>query len=347
MRTMQATTNPTAWRGFLAAAIWQMTLTAATLAEGPADRFVRHIESTPSVPAEARELIRKSWADCDGCDGEEFLTQGLAVFSEPFRKGLDAFEEEDYGECARIMGGLLADSDPFVAANARAYEIRAMMQLERLVDVGQRVDAIAGEAREAIDRFTYFAAELDFIRAFALLADVRYEEAAAALQAFLRDHADAPQRLVIPARQMLLELNNREPEKIGDVVDLMSFCSRQLKHADSGDAVRQRQDRIIELLDKLVEEAEQQEQSGGGSSGSGNSGGSRAPSNPMQQSTLPGGSAPEGGGMRESRRANPGEAWGAMPPAERERILQALRDSFPSRYRRLVEQYYEDLAKRP
>ncbi len=36
-----------------------------------------------------------------------------------------------------------------------------------------------------------------------------------------------------------------------------------------------------------------------------------------------------------------------MPPAERERILQALRDNFPSRYRQLVEQYYEQLAKRP
>ena len=347
MRTMQSSMFSVSCRAFPLMGVWLAVLAAVCIAEGPADRFVRHIESNPAVPSEARDLIRKSWADCDDCDGEEFLTQGLAVFSEPFRKGLDAFEEEDYGECARIMSELVVNTDPFVSANARAYEIRALMQSERLVDVGLRVESIAGETREAIEQFTYFAAELEFIHAFALLADVRYEEATEALQAFLRDHADAPQRLVIPARQMLLELNNREPEKIGDVVDLMSFCSRQLKHADAGDSVRQRQDRIIELLDKLVEEAEQQEQSGGGSSGSGNSGGSRAPSNPMQQSTLPSGSAPEGGGMRESRRANPGEAWGAMPPAERERILQALRDSFPSRYRRLVEQYYEDLAKKP
>ena len=28
-------------------------------------------------------------------------------------------------------------------------------------------------------------------------------------------------------------------------------------------------------------------------------------------------------------------------------VLQALRDSFPSRYRQLVEQYYEELAKKP
>ncbi len=66
----------------------------------------------------------------------------------------------------------------------------------------------------------------------------------------------------------------------------------------------------------------------------------------MQQSQLPGGSAREGP-LRAGRRANPGEAWGDMPAAKRQRILQALRDSFPSRYRRLVEQYYEELAKKP
>jgi hypothetical protein len=36
-----------------------------------------------------------------------------------------------------------------------------------------------------------------------------------------------------------------------------------------------------------------------------------------------------------------------MPPAERERVLQALRGTFPTRYRQLVEQYYEELSKKP
>ena len=36
-----------------------------------------------------------------------------------------------------------------------------------------------------------------------------------------------------------------------------------------------------------------------------------------------------------------------MKPAERERVLQVLKDSFPDRYRRLVEQYYQQLAQEP
>jgi len=85
---------------------------------------------------------------------------------------------------------------------------------------------------------------------------------------------------------------------------------------------------------------QQPQQKSGGKSGQPN------PSSPMEQSGLPGGN-PSEGNLREMRRANPGEMWGEMPPGERERILQALRESFPSRYRKLVEQYYEELAKKP
>jgi predicted Fe-S protein YdhL (DUF1289 family) len=51
------------------------------------------------------------------------------------------------------------------------------------------------------------------------------------------------------------------------------------------------------------------------------------------------------GDLRQSVRARPGEEWGKMRPEERERVMQALRQSFPSRYRQLVEQYYRELAK--
>ena len=147
---------------------------------------------------------------------------------------------------------------------------------------------------------------------------------------------------------MLLELRNREPESIGDVVDLMTYCGRRLNVVDAGPVVQERQDRIVELLDQMIKDAEQQESSSSSSGGSGSSNqGGNSPQSPMPQSSLPGGGGPGGAEMRGSRRANPGEIWGAMPPAERERVLQALRDSFPQRYRRLVEQYYEELAKKP
>lgn len=318
--------------------------------QSPADRFVGYAQTDPAVPFEARELIRKAWAECNNCDGDEFVTQGLSVLSPRFREGLDAYEAESYPQAAAIMRERMTDPNPFVSAYAAAYEIKALAQAEQFPEVNERIAALGEEGLAGISERTYLAAEIAFLRGFCLLADVRYREAAGALEEFLREYADASPRLVVPAQQMLLELSNRESGGISDVADLMTSCGRRLRWADGGETVQARQQRIVDLLNQLVEDAEkreqQQNQSGGGSSG-GSGKNSRSPSSPMQRSMLPGGTSPAAEALREQRRANPGESWGSMPPAERERVLQALRESFPSRYRRLVEQYYEDLAKKP
>lgn len=324
-----------------------------TADKGPVERFIDSLGEEPRWPAEATELVRTTWDKCQDCDAEEFLTQGLTLLSQPFREGLDAYHADQYEQCAAVMEHLRADPNPFIAVHAAVYEIKALVARDDMLGAGRRLAALLGETDEGIDRvatYSYFAPEMRFLQGFCLLADLQYAEAERALQDFLQAYPDASQRLVIPARQMLAELQSRQPGRIGEVVDLMNYAGRRLALGDAGETVRSRQDRVIELLDNLIDEAQQQEQNSSssassGAQGSGSSGGA-TPSSPMQDSILPQG-GPGDGSLREARRVNPGEVWGAMPPAERERILQALRESFPARYRQLVEQYYEQLGKKP
>lgn len=319
----------------------------------PAGRFVQSLDSFDALPADARDLMRTSWSDCDDCDGEEFLIQALTLLSPEFRDGLDAYEDDDYETCIRNMGKLAADANqsPFVRLSAAAYEIKALVQRQRLAEAHDRVKALLESSADELEQYTYFAPEMQFVLGYVLVSDLQYVEAAEALETFLSRYPNASQRLVVPAQQMLKEIKNQQPGNIGEVVDLMNFCGRRLDATDTGQKVIDRQARIVELLDELIEQAEQQESSSSSSSGGGGGGsdgkGGPSPANPMQQSTLPGGAGTTGDGTGNNKRANPAEAWGSMPPAEREKILQALRDSFPSRYRRLVEQYYADLAKEP
>ncbi len=319
-------------------------------AQTPADEFVKRLGDFSELSPKATELIRTTWSTCDDCDGAEFLTQGLAVLSPTFRDGLDAYDDDRYAQAATIMHGLSSDDNVFLSINASAYEIKALVQGERVVEALARTKALLKRSDE-LARYSYFDAEMHFLHGFGLLANLQYTEAAEALERFLKNHPDASQRLTVAAQQMLVELMNRQPGQIGEVVDLMSFCERRLRVADSGDTVQKRQDRVIDILDRMIEEAEEKEkqQSGedsGGGGGGGQDQGKNSPSSPMQESSLPGGSSGEGE-LRAKRYANPAEVWGAMPPADRAKVLQALRDSFPSRYRRLVEQYYEELAKKP
>lgn len=335
------------------AALFLLMSTAAR-GDGAVDRFLAHLDQDAKLPPEAREVIRSTWAKCDGCDPAEFLTQSLAVVSPAFRAGLDAYDKDDFAACAASMAEAAASDDPFVKVHARVYEAKALAAGERFWEASERLSGLrtrmAGDDGALdVDEYSHFAAEVDFLRGLCLLADLKYDEALRSLREFLRLYPNASQRLVVTATQILTELTQRTEDGIAEVVDLMNYSGRRLHLGTSGDDVQTRQKRIIDLLDRLIEEAEQAEQSsqggGGSGGGSGNQGG-RSPSNPMQDSSLPGGSASEGA-LRETRRATPGEAWGAMPPAERERILQAMKDSFPPRYRQLVEQYYEELAKKP
>lgn len=328
-------------------------LVPAITKAGPVERFLESADAMKGLPADARDMMRESWAKCADCDGGEFLMQALTLLSTEFRAGMEAYDADNFEDAAKRMSDLRADANPFLSINAAAMEIKALVNLERLSEAGERIEQLRTDRGTSIDEHTFLAAELEFLRAYCLVADQQFDEAANALEVFLRDRADAPQRLTLAAQQMLAELEDRLPGRMGEVVDLMQFSQRRLREGDSGGKVQERQQRIVELLDRMVEEEEEKENSCKKNSSSSGEGGGKdgqqqgqSPQSPMQQSMLPGGSAADQM-LREGRRANPGEMWGAMPPAERERVLQALRESFPSRYRQLVEQYYEELAKKP
>lgn len=322
----------------------------AVHAQTPVERFLAHLDTEENLPPEAVRLIRQTWSECKDCDAEEFLTQGLTLLSPAFRAGLDAYDAERYAECAGIMADLRSNPNPFIAANAAAYEIKALVAHEQLLEASRGIEAIIAEKADAVTDNTYFAEELAFLRGYCLLADLQYQKSYQVLRRFLVAYPNASQRLTLAARQMLAELEHRQPGKIGEVVDLMAFAGRRLTHDDTGEIVQVRQKRVVEILDTLIEEAEEQENSSSSSSSSGSQGrqpkSPQAPSKPMPDSILPEGEA-QGDSLQDPRRANPGELWGEMPAAQRERILQALRDSFPRRYRQLVEQYYEQLGKKP
>ena len=122
----------------------------------------------------------------------------------------------------------------------------------------RNLPTVADETAD-VDSYSYFSPELHFLHGYCLLADLKYDEADHALKSFLNDYPGAPLRLTITAKQMIGELANRQPERIGEVVDLMTYARRRLALGNAGRRVQQRQERVVELLDRLIEEAEEQE----------------------------------------------------------------------------------------
>ncbi len=314
------------------------------------DDFLKAVADDSAFNAKARAFVADSAAQAGATDSPDFINQSLAVLSPAFKAALDLEFDDKALEAATAFEALSREANPYVAvaaANLAATTLIDQEQIELALEVLTLV-----EGRHApVEKYTTAHDRFLFMRGVCLVHALNYEGAVASLEEFVGRYPDAPERLRVGAVQILTELSRRAPGRIGDVRDLLTYARRRIHTGETGKPVIERQKEAVALLDALIEEAEEQEknQGGGGDGSGGGNGGGGAPQGNQQsggganQSNAPGG-ADRDANLRK-KIAKPGDAWGRMPPRERDQILQALQKQYPSQYRELLEQYYRQLSK--
>lgn len=203
----------------------------------------------------------------------------------------------------------------------------------------------AGQTYERMGRRVYAAQVYQWwLENYGFLDPERAEALAATIEQVRQDYEDPLQTLA---------------DKMGQV-------EARLAALDSGQETQQRENEIIGMLDELIAMAEdannsggggggggqQQQQQGGQSSGSSQSAGSDGgqasgdtPSNPAERSVLPGGNSPRPHDLDTIRPSDASDAWGRLPPRERERLVESFRQQYPDRYEEMLEAYFRRLAQ--
>ncbi|HKQ50020.1 MAG TPA: hypothetical protein VJZ71_18235 [Phycisphaerae bacterium] len=306
--------------------------------------FLSHVGASDAYDAKARDFVVKS-RDSALADGRgDFINNSLAVLSEPFKIGLDLLASEKPDKAADIFDALSKDEDPYLAVASASLAATALIELEQMDHALEILDRVR-EAHDPVDRYTLQHDHFLFMLGYCRVHALQYEDALTALTELLARYPAAPDRLRVTATQIVTELSRRSPGGMGDVRDLLNYARRRIHLGETHEPVTVRQKEAVELLTAMIDEAENQEKSkgkGGGKKGGGAPQGGNKPGG-ATRSTTPGGQS-QVGELRKVR-ASPGEAWGKMPPREREEILQTLQRRFPSQYRELLEQYYQQLAK--
>lgn len=308
--------------------------------------FLEHLASLDAKAPLAVETIRQGYRDAYASKTPAgFVPDALAVLFPEFRGALQAYDEERVRDAARLLEPLTKHPDPFLAANASYYYARALVEQNLLEEAEAFLSSLASSSDARLEVRTPYAPHVLFLLAYCEASNLRYDAAAGALRDLLERFPDAPESVTVGARQLRLELERREVGTLGEVADVMTYSAVRLDAEDAGERVRARQDEVLAMLDKLIEQAKQREQQSQGEGKQGKASPQQQPSRPRDVSEAP----PSGPGvemrLHESPKAQPGEMWGRLPPAERERILQSLKERYPSRYRQLVEQYYRSLAE--
>jgi len=314
------------------------------------DDFVAAVKSDGSIPAQkqkaAAEIVAALRTDLDG--KSVAITEVLRVLNPQFKDALTALGEENLGAAITRLTELRESNDPYLAADASYYLSRAYLLDERFEDALPLLADLQGKWAGQ----TTHGGEVLFLRGAAEVALLRHKEATDSLTQFLALYPDAPERMKIGAFRQLEQLKLFAEGTLSDVSLRMEFSRRKLALEDTGTETRQQQDKIIEILAKLIKEAEEREcacKGGGSGSGQKKGQGKGSEGDSQAQGEGQGQGGNSGGGskgtdtdaVKRLHRGGPQSPWSHLRDKERDPVYSAIKEKFPARYQQLIEQYYK------
>jgi hypothetical protein len=163
------------------------------------------------------------------------------------------------------------------------------------------------------------------------------KEAREASQWLLDRAGVIPARYQLVARMIVAETSKWESSPLRQASQWMGDVARRLEFGRNDAQLVPLQDRILETLDRLIEEASRKQKKAQVASQ-----GSTRSVSPAEES-LP--LAGKGAGEAPRRPLGGPAKWGDLPPKDREEALQMIYREFPPHYRQAIEQYFRRLAE--
>jgi len=221
------------------------------------DAFVASVESSSTASAEQKrivaELVKQLRESPD--DRAAAITESLRLLNPEFKDALAALGEDNLGAAIVGLSKLRESNDPYLAAAATFYLARADLLDERFEDALPLLTDLQGKWADK----TANGGEVLFLRGVAEVALLKHAEATATLERFLTEYPDAPERMRVGAFRQLEQLKLFEEGTLSDVHLRMDFSRRKLSLEDTSGETQVQQDKIIEILAKLIKEAEERE----------------------------------------------------------------------------------------
>lgn len=313
------------------------------------DGFVKAIKANKTISAEsateAAKLIDELKIDPEG--RAIAIAEGLRLTNPEFRAALTKLGEENFAEASQKLQALKDSPDLYLAAESAYFLARAYILEERF----EESLPLLAELRGRFVDHSVRGGESLFLTGVAAGQLLQRDEAIKSLSEFVEKFPDAPERMRVGAFRQLEILKLIEEGTLSDVHLRMEFSRRRLSLEDAGKNTREQQDKIINILAKLIKEAEDKECQckGGKSQGQKKSEGKAGESESQAEGKGEGQGGEKGGGSKGTdsdsakklHRGGPQSPWSKLRDKDRDPVFNALKEKFPGRYQELIEQYYK------
>jgi tetratricopeptide (TPR) repeat protein len=311
------------------------------------DAFAGDVAKSSAATVEQKalvaELVRQLRQTPE--DRAAAITESLRVLHPEFKAALAALGEDNLGAAIVTLTKLRESADAWLAADASFYLARAYLLDQHFEEALPLLADLQGKWADK----TASGGEVLFLRGVAEGALLRHQEAIASLEKFIASYPDAPERMRVGAFRQLEQLKQYQEGTLSDVHLRMDYSRRKLTLEDTGSETRGQQDKIIEILAKLIKESEEREcNCRGGGSGQGKKQGQAGESQSQnkgegsQNGTSGGGSKGiDSDTVKRLTRGGPQSPWSRLRDKERDPVYSAIKEKFPARYQQLIEQYYK------
>lgn len=289
--------------------------------------------AAPSLEAWLGEQ-RLSVASDEGLTGDQKLAQ-LVDLARSSDKRVDSLlnsaEAAPVDPPSWLLDGSLPDE---LTASVRLEVARALVASNRFEAALAWIDGVRKQDVSSPATLLY----CDCVCRF-LLLDLEGAKLAGEQLQSMEDKADARQRYV--AATILRQCESLKPDEPQYIAMQMRDVERRLRLGQCEDEDIGHQRRVVDALDSLIKEMEKKRGDKSSSSAAGSASGQGQMSQPMEESR-PGDL--KGDGQVPTLVVDGATDWGAMPPAERTRVLQQIQQNFPPHYRAVVEEYFKSLS---
>lgn len=165
------------------------------------------------------------------------------------------------------------------------------------------------------------------------------------LEKLLERETELPTRYAITARLMQADIKPFKEDSLDEIARMMNDVERRLALGRAGKTVRDKEQAIVEKLDKMIDKLEQQQQEQEQQQQQKNGGKSKeqkpTQGKPMDDTQIAG---QKGNGDVDQKDIGNGSGWGNLPPAQRQEALQNITKDLPSHFREVIEAYFKRLA---
>ena len=304
------------------------------------DRFINRLDKKQKK--QVKPIIKNAGTNSHA--RAQALLESLLALNPDLTAALDELNYGRPDHALPILDKLTDSPDPFVAAHASWFRVRAFIGLERYEDA---MDTLTSMRTNAVQH-TLLSGDILYTEGCLHACLLDNPRAVETLQRYLEQFPQAPEERRGAANEMLTEVGRVKKETLPYVAALMNESRRRLTLADTGEETQARQQQIQETLTLVIENAEFKPTKGGGNPTPGD--GKPKEGKPPEKTPKKGAkksklrdTAPDGPLHRPDQGGDPDE-WAKAYDRDRETIQQELRTRTPDRYRNLLEQYYRSLS---